>query len=177
MKKQLFLLVVSFCCLAGFAAGISEEQTRLAAEMMQVMRAEAQLKNSLAMVRNMQRQMVPKMLEQQGIKLSAEEQKQQEKLLGRAMAIVEEELSWAKLGPLMTEAYAATFTEEQLKELITFFKSPIGQAFLDKTPVLQQKLMAGMQEISLRMQKRLVEELKKEVADLQAEEPETSPAK
>ena len=39
------------------------------------------------------------------------------------------------------KVYADTFTEEELKGLISFYKSPVGQKFIEKTPELMKRSM------------------------------------
>ncbi|MEA3213535.1 MAG: uncharacterized protein QOE70_6592 [Chthoniobacter sp.] len=53
---------------------------------------------------------------------------------------------WLKLKPEYVKAYADVFTEEELRALIAFYKSPTGQTFLDKTPDLTRKLTAAHQK-------------------------------
>ncbi len=38
------------------------------------------------------------------------------------------------IGKAMAQIYATNFTEQELKDLITFYKSPLGQKFLDQEP-------------------------------------------
>ena len=44
------------------------------------------------------------------------------------------DLSWEKLKPGMIEAYRNIYSEEELDGMLTFFKSPVGQAYLAKSP-------------------------------------------
>jgi len=39
-----------------------------------------------------------------------------------------------EIGKAMAEIYATNFTEQELKDLIAFYKSPLGQKFLDQEP-------------------------------------------
>ena len=48
-----------------------------------------------------------------------------------------------KLQPAYVTAYAEVFSADELRALITFFRSPAGQAYLDKSPELDRKLMAA----------------------------------
>jgi uncharacterized protein len=51
-------------------------------------------------------------------------------------------LSWDKMGPRMTDLYMQTFTEAEIRELIVFYKTPVGQKTLQQMPKLMQE---GMQ--------------------------------
>jgi len=61
--------------------------------------------------------------------------------------------------------YANNFTADEMRRLIAFYREPIGQKFLDKTPVITQQSMAAGQQfgrtIAIELQKRVVEELRK----------------
>ena len=63
-------------------------------------------------------------------------------------------LKWDTLKPDYIQIYSEVYTEQELKDLASFYKSPIGQKFLEKMPELQQKSM----EI---MQKRLIDVMAK----------------
>lgn len=55
--------------------------------------------------------------------------------------------SWEKVKPLMTDVCIKHFSEDELKEIIQFVKSPIGQKFLKKQP----ELAKSNQEITLKL--------------------------
>lgn len=89
-------------------------------------------------------------------------------------ALVRTELSWNKLKEPMIDAYAQVFTEEEVGELIKFYKTPIGKKMLAKMPELMQTSMRTVQESMKNflpkmqaLQKELVNELsnKASVAD------------
>jgi hypothetical protein len=48
---------------------------------------------------------------------------------------------WLKLQPAYVKAYAEVYSAEELRALIAFYKSPSGQAYLDKLPELNRKLL------------------------------------
>src|SRR4051794_15762347 len=50
---------------------------------------------------------------------------------------------WSELKPRYIKAYAEVFSADELRSLIAFFKSPIGQAYLDKTPEVSRRLQGG----------------------------------
>ena len=66
--------------------------------------------------------------------------------------------------------YANNFTPDDLHGLIAFYKSPVGQKFLQKTPVVtQQSLLAGQkfgQSVAADLKQRIIEELRKKGHDL-----------
>jgi uncharacterized protein len=89
-----------------------------------------------------------------GLKVPPEQEKEMQSMMDKMSALVTNALSWEKLKPDFVKIYAEAFTETQLEEMIAFYKSPTGQAMVEKSPELMRK----GSEIS---QKRMV--------DLQAE--------
>ena len=61
--------------------------------------------------------------------------------------------------------YAQNFTAEEMRQLTTFYRSPVGQKFLEKTPIVMQQSMAAGQKFGLQigqgMRTRIMEELRK----------------
>ena len=51
-----------------------------------------------------------------------------------------------EIGDGMAAVYAQAFTEQELKDLVTFYKSPLGQKLLTAEPVAIQQSMAFMSQ-------------------------------
>ncbi|MBR0692546.1 DUF2059 domain-containing protein [Bradyrhizobium lablabi] len=66
--------------------------------------------------------------------------------------------------------YANNFTPDDLRGLTTFYKTPLGQKLLEKTPtVMEQSMMAGQkfgQSVAADLRQRVIEELRKKGHDL-----------
>lgn len=75
-------------------------------------------------------------------------------------------LSWDVIGPRMVELYTATFTEAELRELLVFYKSPIGQKALKQMPILfQQGAQIGQEAAAQNMGEleKMIEARRKEI--------------
>jgi hypothetical protein len=88
------------------------------------------------------------------------------------MPIVQEKMG-AHLGELssaMAAIYANNFTADELRELTAFYKSPTGQKFLQKTPVVAAQTMAAGQKFgqaaAADAQKQMTDELRSKGHDL-----------
>ena len=72
---------------------------------------------------------------------------------------------FSELSEAVAIVYASNFTPDDLRGLITFYKSPVGQKLLEKTPaVTQQSLLAGQkfgQSVAVELRQRIIEELRK----------------
>lgn len=82
-----------------------------------------------------------------GMNLSAEDRKAAQEMQDRIVALIVEH--WGKMKPMLVKAYADTYTEEEVDGILTFYRSPAGQAMLQKMPALMQRSMAlGQQMIA-----------------------------
>jgi len=64
----------------------------------------------------------------------------------RVFALLATHMSWQTMKPVYVATYDETFTVDELRSLVAFFKSPAGQAYVDKTPVLMNNTMKQMQQ-------------------------------
>ncbi len=74
-----------------------------------------------------------------GTSLPPDQVKNVEELQGRIGKILVDTLSWEKLKPVYIKIYADAYTERQIDDLVAFFKTPTGQAMVDKGPALAEK--------------------------------------
>lgn len=80
---------------------------------------------------------------------------------------VRSQLSWVVLEPKMAQVYAQVFTEEDIKVMTAFYRSPTGKKMLEKMPLLLQESMGIVQQAMQnlepqlnQMQQELAEQLK-----------------
>jgi hypothetical protein len=50
-----------------------------------------------------------------------------------------EQMAWTTLEPEYTQLYLEVFTEAEIREMIAFYQTPLGQKLLTKMPVLMTK--------------------------------------
>jgi hypothetical protein len=101
-------------------------QTKAATELMQVMHADKTLRDAISAAFDVQIQNNPAMAPYR----SAMQQ------------FANKYLTWDDLGPQLTTVYAQVFTESELKDLIAFYKSPIGQKLSSQQATLAAKSQA-----------------------------------
>ena len=56
-------------------------------------------------------------------------------------ALVAESYNWTKLEPAYEKVYSDLYTEDELDGILAFYRSPIGQAYLSKTPEATRQLL------------------------------------
>lgn len=54
-------------------------------------------------------------------------------------AWADKHLTWEEFGPKLVQTYAEEFTEGELRELIAFYKTPVGRKVAARTPALTRK--------------------------------------
>ncbi len=87
--------------------------------------------------------------------LPAEQKAAVQKAQEEAHATIGQQLSWDALRGDFIQAYAEAFSEDELKGLVAFYDSPLGQKLVEKQPAVtekmgrltQQKMMAVMPTI------------------------------
>lgn len=93
--------------------------------------------------------------------------------------IMRDELSWDSLKPMYVRIYSDSFTQEELVGVLDFYKTPAGQAMVNKMPLVMQKSMAEMQQrMGPMMQKisQAAQESLDEAKARQAAKPAAKPA-
>ncbi len=80
--------------------------------------------------------------------LTPAQQKLMQDFMDKSMKVVNESVGWAALEPAYVKLYATTYSEEEIDGILAFYKSPVGQTMLAKTPELSA---GGMQIVHARM--------------------------
>jgi hypothetical protein len=66
----------------------------------------------------------------------------------KANAALDQAIGWNKLKPDMIKLYTDNFTEQELKDLVKFYQSPLGRKVLEKMPsVTQQSAQITQQKL------------------------------
>ena len=137
-KKLIVLLTLMFATVMVNAD--EAKQRALAEEMLEVSQASSVLDNMSKQVDAMFAQTVQQM------NLAEDKKAEAEKYQQRLNVIMKEELSWNKLKGQFVDVYVDVFSEEELEELVAFYKSPLGQKLIVKMPQLMQESMGLAQK-------------------------------
>lgn len=87
---------------------------------------------------------------QQALKGKTPTVKQQQAIVNmknRMVAFMQGELAWEKLEPLYLRLYKESFTEQEVTGMLSFYKTPAGQAVINKMPLLMQRTMVEVQKM------------------------------
>lgn len=171
MKKILLLSLLCTCSLLLQAHAQDSQNTpspqsvALAEELMTLFQIDKSMEAALQQVTQMQ----AKMLDSQN--LSAEAKARQQQVMKVVLEETQASFSWEKIKPTFIEIYAETFTPEELQGMIAFFKTPIGQKWIEKQPQLQAATMQKMQSLIMSMQPKMQEAIKRSLAAPETKQP------
>lgn len=73
----------------------------------------------------------------------------------RISAQIDAQIAWTVMQPTFVDVYAKTFTEDELTSILTFYKSPAGAAFLEKTPTINSQVTQLTQSKMTALQQQL----------------------
>lgn len=147
-----FLLVLALSCAAARAADSvpSEESIR---ELLATTNVQKLLDDMIPQMDAMMQKGIAEALKGQSI--SPEAQKMIDQSHTNMMAVMREELAWSRLGPLYVRVYRKSLTQEEVTGMIALYKTPAGQAMINKMPMVMQNTMAEMQTMMGPMMQRL----------------------
>jgi hypothetical protein len=148
MRKMVGSIAVML--VAGVLAVNAQETQRraMAEELLNVMNMQDTIEKSFAMLKQMIPAQMETMKEVAGAtNMPTNAVSHTEKM----MDMLAEELSWNKMKADYITLYAETFTEQELKDTVAFYKSPAGQAFVKKQPELMKRSMEITQKLMMQI--------------------------
>lgn len=90
-----------------------------------------------------------------GVKLPPEIEKSQEEFQDKITRIISDALAWEKIEPAYVKLFAEAYSEQELDDIVAFYRSPTGQAMVSKGPslmtkaseIVQQRMAIAMPEL------------------------------
>jgi hypothetical protein len=86
------------------------------------------------------------MQQMMGVKLTPEQQKRADEFSVKVQKLIADGLGWKNLEPDYAKLYEDTYTEDEIDGILAFYKSPSGQAMVEKSPMLVKRSSAVVQE-------------------------------
>ena len=160
------LLVLALLCPALYAADTPPSDASLK-QLLEV----AQARKALDAVMTQMDTMMNNVFQQvtAGQKVTPEMQKIFDKARADIIAIYKQELTWEKMEPLYLRIYRKSLNQSEVDGMIAFYKTPSGQAVINKMPLILQNTMAEVSQMMGPMMQRAEQMQKDLVAELQAE--------
>ena len=85
------------------------------------------------------------------------------------LALMKDLLDWKKLEPMYVRIYQKTFSQQEVDGMITFYKTPAGQAVIRKMPAAMQNSIDEMQQMMGPVMQRMQQMQHDVVAEMKAE--------
>jgi uncharacterized protein len=153
MKIMLSVATLFLIGAPQFALASETSAHAVVEEIFEIMDMDGQVEQSMTMMREIQGEQLEQLTQDQSSDPAAEDAKA---MVEQIMNMMEEEMSWENMKNDFVSVYVKTFSEEDLIGIRDFFKSPIGQKWIEKSPELMRNTMEmtrkKMQEISPRIQ-------------------------
>ena len=160
MRKTIGWMAIGLMLCA--TVGLAQEDARpaLAEELLIAMDMPVSIEKSFAMMKQMIPAQMEKMQQATGHTNASPNMANH---MDKMMDLMADVLSWDKIKDDYVALYAGTFSAEELKDLIAFYKSPAGQAFTRKQPELTMKTMEMTQKLMMQVMPK-IQALSKELA-------------
>ena len=98
--------------------------------------------------------------------LSSDQQEAAKKLARESMMTTFGKMKSIDWNTLFAEIYAENFSDQEIQELINFYKSPIGQKMLERQPAIMKSTMTKMQTEMVKIMPELQADIKKAIEDV-----------
>jgi hypothetical protein len=153
--KKAFLPFVAIISLTGFALADEASHKAAAEEMLDINKVPEVMEKSFLTV------MEPNF---QAMKAGGMPEEGVKEMRDAVTKWYGETLKWDVMKPKFVELYVQEFTEAELKEIVAFYKTPVGQKALDKMPDLMQKGSVIGQDLAQANQQALGAEMQRIIA-------------
>ena len=88
----------------------------------------------------------------------------------RMVDLIQGALTWEKLEPRYMSLYRDTFSEEEVEGMLAFYRTPAGQAVINKMPVLVQKSIQETQKMISDMTPQMRQIMEQYVTEMESED-------
>ncbi len=174
LKKSVFAVTaIMVLVVAGVVAHAQDQSKRaLAEELLNLLNVKETQQKALAMYEQMIVGQIQKLTSKSQ---DPDAQAKVTSLMQKTLDIVRDATSWDKLKEDYIALYSQTYTESELKDIIAFYKTPSGQAYVKKQPeVLKRSFQLSGKMINRLMPKiqSMVNEYKGSVGSQPRSKPE-----
>lgn len=164
MKPTRVLSLFAAACLSLVATTASAQDNpkkqALAAQLLEQLQVQKMFDSTLDNIPKMQSQMMG------NTQMTAAQKAEFDKKMAKGMQSVKQAMSWDSIKPIFVKIYADNFDEADLTGMIAFYKTPVGQKWVDKQPAIQASTMQAMSGIMPKVQAAMLKSFS---------EPDTAP--
>lgn len=143
MPKTIASFAIALCIVAAVIPANAQELTKQA-KIERIL----ELTNSQASVDKMLDQMtgmITAQMKAQMPKATPEQLAQVQEMQTRVMELVKSRMSLTKMREQYVKIYTELYSDDEINGMLAFYDSPAGRGFLQKTPLLAERMMAASQ--------------------------------
>lgn len=159
MRASLLLVALALGTTAFAQDTIDPAKRANIEELLSLMKVDRTVEQMLPQVQRMMAQAMQSSIPT-GIRDSQDKATDIGELQNRVFALMKEKLTYANMKPDYVRLYDETFSAGEIAGILAFYKTPAGQAYLDKLPLLSAKSV----ELAQRMMTSLIPEIQKMTA-------------
>jgi hypothetical protein len=104
-----------------------------------------------------------------GQQISPKVQKDIDQRRDEMVSLMKELLDWKKLEPMYVRIYQKSFTQPEVDGMLAFYKTPAGQAVINKMPTVMQSSIDEMQQLMGPVMEKIQQTQQDVAAELKAE--------
>ncbi|BET26547.1 hypothetical protein EV673_0338 [Limnobacter thiooxidans] len=160
--------VLALCAaLASFPAYAAPASKESVERLLEVSMADVEVDIMYSEVERFLRKMLNSQIDRRGVTLAQD--LSIDMAIDRFLQKVRSEYNWTSFKPLFVPIYQETFDQQEVDDLIAFYETPSGRAFVNKTPMIAQRsslLMKQQEQVLAPKIERAVEQLRKEINDI-----------
>jgi len=164
------LIALALLCPAIYAADAPPSDASLN-QLLEITHAHKVLDATIAQMDTMMKNMFQQVTA--GQPASPQLEKIFEKGQAEVVSMCKEELTWEKMEPMYLRIYRKSLSQSDVDGMIAFYKTPAGQAVINKMPLILQNTMAEVSQMMGPMMQRAERMQQDLIAELQAEKAKT----
>lgn len=161
MKRIVIVGLLICACSQSILRADEASHKKTAAELLEVMQTEKMLDQMMDAMEGVMEQSF------KALDLPAEGREASKAVQKETMEWFSEFFVWEQMRDLYVDIYVEVFTEPEIRELIEFYKSPLGQKLLKKMPALMQKSMQKTQALLQDKMPAFQKRLEKTITELE----------
>jgi uncharacterized protein len=162
MYKQI-LVLLAITCLTAQAADTAPSDASIR-ELLEVTNVHKLVDQMIPQIDEMMQKAMSEALK--GLSIPPEAQKMIDQSRADANAAMKEQLTWSKLEPLYLRIYKKSFNQGEVTGMVALYKTPAGQAMINKMPLVMQNTMAEMQTMMAPVMQRIQQSQQQLVAQI-----------
>jgi uncharacterized protein len=151
LATTLLCVLISAAAAAANNAPASDASIR---EMLELTNAQQMITGMKGQMTAMMNAAVQNALKGQSI--TPERQAVLDRMSAKMSAVVTDMLNWNDLLPIYMRTYRESFSQDEIDGAIKFYKSPAGQAYVKKLPLVMQNVMHEMQDFMKSAQDKML---------------------